>query len=292
MFEHYQFLPAFVVLLALVIALQVRRATERVAARRIAVAVVLLLSTCSALACPNSRRRGHPVEQGAIARSERPDGSRRAELESGAPGQSDQTEALEGLARLAKQNGDAEALRRYLERLRKIDPANPAIDAIEKARVLTPQDLKLLDDAGRLAAQQKPDEAMAIYRRVFGDTPPPGKWAEAFYETEAASAGGREQAIAQLRERSSRDPANEVYRLWLARLLTYDPATRQEGLRAARVDSRSWRRRSGASGVAAGAALGERQPGRPGIARGLHAAVSRSRVAEQPQRAARISGAA
>jgi cellulose synthase operon protein C len=140
-----------------------------------------------------------------------------------------QTEALEGLARHAKQNGDAEALRRYLERLRTIDRDNPAIDAIEKARVLTPQDLKLLDDAGRLAAQQKPGDAMTIYRRVFGDMPPPGKWAEAFYETEA-SAGGRDHAIAQLRERSSRDPANEVYRLWLARLLTYDPATRQEGL--------------------------------------------------------------
>src|SRR6476619_5296618 len=140
-----------------------------------------------------------------------------------------QTEALEGLARHAKQNGDAEALRRYLERLRKIDPDSPAIEAIEKSRVLTPQDLQLLDDAGGLAAQQKPGDAMAIDRRVFGDTPPPGKWAEAFYEAEA-SAGGRDLAIAQLRERSSRDPANEVYRLWLARLLTYDPATRQEGL--------------------------------------------------------------
>src|SRR4029453_10385649 len=65
-----------------------------------------------------------------------------------------QTEALEGLARHAKQNADAEALRRYLERLRKIDRDNPAIDAIEKARVLTPQALKLLDDAGRLRGQQ------------------------------------------------------------------------------------------------------------------------------------------
>ena len=38
LFEHYQLLPAFVVLLALVIALEVRRATERVAARRVAAA--------------------------------------------------------------------------------------------------------------------------------------------------------------------------------------------------------------------------------------------------------------
>ena len=39
--------------------------------------------------CADSRRRRHPVEQGAIARSARPDGSGRAELESGAPGQSE-----------------------------------------------------------------------------------------------------------------------------------------------------------------------------------------------------------
>ena len=38
LFEHYQLLPACVVLFALVIALEVRRGTERVAARRVAAA--------------------------------------------------------------------------------------------------------------------------------------------------------------------------------------------------------------------------------------------------------------
>jgi tetratricopeptide (TPR) repeat protein len=142
-----------------------------------------------------------------------------------------QTEALKGLARFAKQNGDAEALSGYLGRLRKINPTDPAIAAIETMHVLTPQEIRRLDEAGRLAAQRKPDEAMRIYRQVFGNTPPTGKWAEAFYETEAASTGGRDKAIAQLRELSSRDATNEVYRLWLARVLTYGPKTRIEGLR-------------------------------------------------------------
>jgi tetratricopeptide (TPR) repeat protein len=142
-----------------------------------------------------------------------------------------QTEALEGLAQYAKQTGDADAYRGYLDRLRKINPNNPAIAAIERAHLMTPQELKLLDDAGRLAAEDKPDEAIAVYRRVFGDTQPPTRWGEAFYETLAASTGGREKAVAQLRDRVSRDPANEVYRLWLARILTYDPNTRIEGFR-------------------------------------------------------------
>ena len=196
---------------------------------RLILSTALLLATCSAV--PAQTREGVDI---LLSKARSLEARGRTDLAAQNWNQvllvnPNQTEALEGLARHAKQNGDAEALRRYLERLRKIDPDNPAIEAIEKARVLTPQDLKLLDDAGGLAAQQKPGDAMAIYRRVFGDTPPPGKWAEAFYEAEA-SAGGRDLAIAQLRERSSRDPANEVYRLWLARLLTYDPATRQEGL--------------------------------------------------------------
>src|SRR5438477_9159693 len=141
-----------------------------------------------------------------------------------------QTEAIAGLARYAKQNGEAEEERSYLDRLRKINPKDPAIATIEKMHVLTPQERNRLDEAGRLAMQHKPDEAMKIYNEVFGGEPPSGKWAEPYYETEAASTGGREKAIAQLRRLSEKDKNNEMYRLWLGRVLVYDPKTRMEGL--------------------------------------------------------------
>ena len=143
----------------------------------------------------------------------------------------DQPEALAGLARSAKQEGDLQRMRTLLDRLRKVNPNDPNIVAVERMRVLGPADLKKLDEAGRLATAQEFDAAMAIYRRVLGDTPPPGKWAETFYEVEAASTGGRQRAIADLRALVARDPANEVYRLWLARVLTYDPETRPEAFR-------------------------------------------------------------
>jgi tetratricopeptide (TPR) repeat protein len=139
-----------------------------------------------------------------------------------------QTEALGGLARYARLNGDAASERTYLDRLRKINPNDPAIAAVQKFRVLPPQDRSRLDEAGRLAAQHKPDEAMTIYQSVLGNEPPPGKYAEAYYETEAASSGGRDKAVRQLRELTTRDPRNEAYRLWLARILTYDAKTRIE----------------------------------------------------------------
>jgi tetratricopeptide (TPR) repeat protein len=142
-----------------------------------------------------------------------------------------QREALAGLARHAKQSGDANNERLYLGRLRKLNPTDPAIAAIERMRVLTRQEQARLDEAGRLAAQKRPDEAMKIYLQLFGDEPPWGKWAETYYDTLALSTGGRPKAIARLRTLSSRDPDNEVYRLWLARILSYDEKTRMEALR-------------------------------------------------------------
>src|SRR5882724_1177830 len=141
-----------------------------------------------------------------------------------------QTEAIAGLARYAKQNGEADEERGYLDRLRKINPKAPEIAEIEKMHILTPQERDRLDEAGRLAMQHKSDEAMKIYKEVFGSELPSGKWAEPYYETEAASTGGREKAIAQLRRLCGSDPGNEIYRLWLARALVYDPKTRIEGL--------------------------------------------------------------
>ena len=142
-----------------------------------------------------------------------------------------QTEALAGLARVAKENGNAEEQRVYLDRLRKVDPKDPDIAAIEKMHVITPEERKRLEEAGRLTMQHKPNEAMKIYHDILGDEPPPGKWAEPFYETEAASTDGRAKAIAQLRHICARNPNNEITRLWLALVLTYDANTRMEGFR-------------------------------------------------------------
>src|SRR5262245_23122564 len=142
-----------------------------------------------------------------------------------------QTEALAGLARYAKQNGDAAGVRTYLDRLRKVNPRDPAITAVERMHVLTAQDRTRLDEAVRLAGEKRPDEAMKIYREVFGSDPPSGKYAESFYQTQAATAAGRADAIAQLRTMTAREPGNEVYRVWLARILSYEPKTRIEALR-------------------------------------------------------------
>lgn len=140
-----------------------------------------------------------------------------------------QVDAIAGLARNAKESGRTDRENYYLGRLRKINPQDPRIAAVEKLRVFTPEERSRLDEAGRLAMQHKPDAAMKIYREVLGGNQPPlGKWAQPFYETEAASTGGRGKAIAQLRQLCTEHPHQEAYRLWLASLLSYDAKTRVE----------------------------------------------------------------
>jgi hypothetical protein len=67
-----------------------------------------------------------------------------------------------------------------------------------------------LQQAGKLADEGKYASAMKIYRQVFG-THPPSEWAVAYYETEAATDGGREPAVEGLRALVEKYPAESRY---------------------------------------------------------------------------------
>ncbi len=140
-----------------------------------------------------------------------------------------QEEALANLARYTKQNGKTAEANAYLNRLRRVNPNNPAIAEIETLRAIGEQRPRL-NEAGRLAAAQQYEQAMKIYREVFGDTPPAGGWALAYYETEAATPGGWEPATAGLQELAKKYPEDQDYRLALGKLYTYRPPTRYRGI--------------------------------------------------------------
>src|SRR5664279_554490 len=142
-----------------------------------------------------------------------------------------QPEALAGLARWAKQNGHAEEANQYLARLRRASPQDPAIANVEAMKVTGPKQRARLDEAGRLAQAHQYEASLAIYREVLGDAPPPGSWAIAYYETEAATPDGYDHAVAGIKKMSERFPTDQQYRLSLGRLLTYRPETRAEGIR-------------------------------------------------------------
>lgn len=140
------------------------------------------------------------------------------------------TEALAGLARAAKLNHSPALANSYLDRLRAVNPNDPGIALVESITPGGKQDQQSqLQQAAKLAEAGKYAAAMVLYRRAFGTAPPPGDWALAYYETEAATEDGRPHAVAGLRGLLDKDPANVEYRVALGRVLTYDPATREEG---------------------------------------------------------------
>src|SRR5689334_19820921 len=138
-------------------------------------------------------------------------------------------EALAGLARYAKTKGKKADADRYLERLRSVDPQNAAIGSITALHPLD-QQIGSLDDAQRLAEKKDFDGAFRIYRQVFGSEPPPGNWAVSYYETQAATPGGWNDATAALRRLTAKYPGAPDYTLALGKLLTYRPKTRAEGM--------------------------------------------------------------
>ncbi len=138
------------------------------------------------------------------------------------------TEALGGLARAAKLSGNSALAGIYLDRLRAINPNDPNIARTENLASEFDRNQQL-QKAGKLAQQGKYAQAMIVYRQMYGDNPPPGDSALAYYETEAATEEGRTHAIAGLRSIVARNPGDAKSQIALGRILTYNPKTRAEG---------------------------------------------------------------
>jgi predicted Zn-dependent protease len=142
--------------------------------------------------------------------------------------------ALAGLARAAKLEGNESLADAYIERLRSLNPNDPQIartvSGIEAMSSQLAQNTDL-QQAGRLASAGQYSQAMALYRKVFGTSPPAGDWSLAYYETEGATPEGRAHAIAALKALAERNPRDSRYTIALGRLLTYSPKTRAEGRR-------------------------------------------------------------
>ncbi len=88
-----------------------------------------------------------------------------------------------------------------------------------------------LRQAGELAQQGRVDDAMRIYRQLYGDHPPDGDIALAYYKTLYGTSTGKADAIAAMRALAERNPGDQRYAVQLGIMLTYDQRTRAEGIR-------------------------------------------------------------
>ncbi len=138
-------------------------------------------------------------------------------------------EALVGLARDLKLIGSDKAAD-ALDRLREARPTDPNIGKIE-ALASTRVESNELRKAGDLARQGKLDDAMRIYKQLYGDHPPDGDIALAYYQTMYGTGQGKEQAVTAMRALAERNPGDPRFAVELGIMLTYDSRTRAEGIR-------------------------------------------------------------
>ena len=139
-------------------------------------------------------------------------------------------EALAGLAKDYKLMGAADQANEALNRLRRANPNDPNIARIESMSSTKTQSDQLRH-AGELARQGKADDAMRIYRQLYGDRPPEGEIAVAYFQTLFGTATGKGAAIAGMRSLADHNPGDSHYAVALGTMLTYDPRTRPEGIR-------------------------------------------------------------
>lgn len=140
------------------------------------------------------------------------------------------TGALANLAKDYKLIGSDALANQALDRLRAIDPNDPDIARIESMSSSS-QESEQLRQAGELTRQGRNDDAMRIYRQLYGDQPPNGDIALAYYQTLYGTAAGKQQAIAGMRALVEHNPNDPRYAIALAVMLTYDQHTRAEGIR-------------------------------------------------------------
>jgi len=140
------------------------------------------------------------------------------------------SDALAGLARDLKLNGSADQANQALERLKRVNPNDPNIGKIQQLST-NKQHYDRLRQAGDLAKSGRAEEAMRIYREQYGDNPPDGDIALAYYQTLYGTANGKAEAIAGMRRLYARNQGDSRIGIQLGTMLTYDARNRAEGIR-------------------------------------------------------------
>jgi tetratricopeptide (TPR) repeat protein len=138
--------------------------------------------------------------------------------------------ALSGLALAEAKSNRAAAAQVYLDRLRETQPDSPDIRKIEDAIRSGAYDQSKLEAPRTLARQGKFDDAVADYKRAFGNQIPEGRLGLEYYQTLAGAKDGWEPARQGIARLAAANPGEPVYQLALAQHLTYREETRREGI--------------------------------------------------------------
>lgn len=139
------------------------------------------------------------------------------------------SEALLVAARIETARNNREAALALLRRAAAGGTADQrqVADAAQRSLSL---DQVALDQARRLAREGRLDEASSRYRALFGAAGPAPEYAREYYQALAGSAGSRAEGITGLSRLAEAPNADATTRLASATALTYQEATRADGI--------------------------------------------------------------
>ncbi|MEA9389006.1 cellulose synthase subunit BcsC-related outer membrane protein [Acerihabitans sp. TG2] len=140
-------------------------------------------------------------------------------------------DALYLMALYALQSGDKSAAESWRQKIIAIAPDDPRLASLhseETMLAISPSELAMARD---LAKQGKVKQAVAAYRRIFNNGQPAVSLANEYYLTLAGDRDSLPEAIAGLRQQARIKPNDRPTRLALAKTLTYQIATRREGIK-------------------------------------------------------------
>ncbi|MEO1903454.1 MAG: cellulose synthase subunit BcsC-related outer membrane protein [Alcanivorax sp.] len=133
-----------------------------------------------------------------------------------------------------EQERDPAAAQRYADRLRQAAPNSDYARRLDERLRRQDVDAEQLRDARQLARAGNAKAAVSRYEELF-DGPPPADLALEYYQTLAGVEGRRAEARAGLQRLAEQRPGDRQVAVALAKVLTYENATRLRGIEQLRA---------------------------------------------------------
>jgi len=140
------------------------------------------------------------------------------------------SQALYLLALYSQQSGDNAGAMQYRTRLSQVSPDDPHLSELDNARQLQTIPQAQLSLARQQARSGNIAAALQTWRNTFSGNEPPPSVAAEYYLTMAGDRTLLPQAIEALRAFSAQHPQDTGAKLALGKALTYQDATRREGI--------------------------------------------------------------
>lgn len=139
-------------------------------------------------------------------------------------------QALYLLALYSQQGGDVEGAARYRQQLSSVSPQDARLSELDNARQLQTIPQAQLSLARQQARSGNIAASLQTWRNTFNGNEPPASVAAEYYLTMAGDRTLLPQAVDALRQFAAAHPQDVSARLALGKALTYQDATRREGV--------------------------------------------------------------